>query len=502
MKTAIDADLRDAYYARVAPLFGEALRDKTVGIIGDEGTLGIALLLAKCGATRFSLGPGAESLPSRLRRENPIEDRYAFLPLSASDVVVVGPGAPAIASTPAPAVKLSFCSPETPVRSRIEVLPSASRIDPIPCHWPADPFDAADAINRAAVIARAVLLAGTRHETSESRLLLEPFSRPVILAGHTRWPWWIRASEGEEAERFVSGLAAPESSDSAGPAPSASRSGRVIVIGCGSLGSVAAHRLAPFVEEMVLCDPDVVTIENPVRQAFSIRDLGESKAMALARDLRTLGVRSHGMVRAEADNDAARESFNLLLDRVDPDLVVLTTGTGVEYSLAEALRERGIRHVAGRCYARARYFEIIAVDGRKGPCFHCLREQVHTGPAPSLTPEQAARYDPDYRPGELNAEPASILESGRCADVLARVAAGLLQKPDHRPRWLSTTLEQDRTCFLGANHAELDARGHWAYGLDTPGKVATYGIEDIVGVRPGDRCVACGRDFATATPID
>jgi molybdopterin/thiamine biosynthesis adenylyltransferase len=479
----------------VAPLFGEALRDKTVGIAGDERTLEIALLLARSGVTRFAPGAGTRSLRSRLHRQNPIEDRYAFVPASEADVFISGPGAPAVESGKAPAVRLACFQPGVPVRSRVDVLPARSQIRSVSGHWPEDPFDVADALNRAAAIARAVLLAGSRHETSEGRFFLKPFSRPAILVGHSRWPWWIRAFEGEVADQFAAETG-PGDSPRARPAAPASRSGRVLVVGCGSLGSVAALRLAPFVKEMVLCDPDSVGIENPIRQAFSVEDLGTSKATALARGLRAQGVRSEGVVRAETEDDAGIQSFHRLLDRVDPDLVILTTGTAVEYALAEALRERGTRHVAARCYARARYFEIIAVDGRKGPCFHCLRDQVHTGPAPSLTPEQATRYDPDYRPGELNAEPATMLESGRCADVLARVAAGFLQPPAHRPQWLTTTLVQERTCFLGGNHAECDARGQWAYGLDAPGKVTTYGSEDLLGARPGDRCAACGRDLA------
>jgi len=472
MRTTLE--LRDAYYARVAPLFGEMLCNKTLGILGDEKSLDIALLLARCGMRQFAAESMSELLKRKLARQNPLEDRYQFCELDDADAVLLAPGAERI-FTDRPTLSLSF--PEnTFIHTRLDFFPGGCDSETKSLRWPANSFDRADAINRTAAFAREMLLGANIP------------AQPTILIGHERWPWWIRGFDRNAADEYLRINRRDRENNGAIP-----RHGRVLIVGCGSLGSVAAMRLAPHVVSLVLCDPERVAIENPVRQEFGVDDVGIFKCEALARRCESLDASARGIVRAEEDSAEGVRSFNALLDREDPDLVILTTGTGAEFMAASVLRRRAIPHVAARCYARARYFEIIAVDGANGPCFHCLREQLHTGPAPSLTPEQKARYDPDYRPGELNAEPASIVESGRCADVLARIAYELLRPGAQRSRWLRETLAQQRNCFIGANHAERDDLGRWAYGLDAPGKVTTYGAEDVAGAMPGDRCGECGR---------
>lgn len=468
-------DLEDAYYARILPLYGDALSQKTLGVIGDERCLEIALLLARCGVKQFSAGPMTETLRSKLREQNPWEQRFAIHKIEDADVLFCGPGA-VKTDVLRPAVRLSFPGNST-IRVRMDLLSAGAVCEALPSIWPENPFDCADAINQSAAMVRDTFLAGSVQVENSA-----------VLMGHERWPWWKRTYNRIDAERILC-----DSDVKAANNTAAVRSGKVLIVGCGSLGSVAAVRLAPLVEALVLCDPERVAVENPVRQAFSVEDIGRFKAKALAGTCCKLGAKAQGIVRGEEDSECGAREFELLLERVNPDLVILTTGTAAEFMAASVLRRRKIRHVAARCYARARYFEIIAVDGDRGPCFHCLREQLHTGPAASLTPEQKARYDPDFRPGELNAEPATILDSGRCADVLARIAFELMKSDAERPEWLRETLLQSRNCFVGANHAEQDELGRWAYGLDAPGKVTTYGAEDIVAAQPGDRCSECGR---------
>lgn len=61
----------------------------------------------------------------------------------------------------------------------------------------------------------------------------------------------------------------------------------VLVLGCGSLGSQVATRLAQAgIGSLTIVDPDTVTAANVGRHALGLDDLGESKAKALARALR------------------------------------------------------------------------------------------------------------------------------------------------------------------------------------------------------------------------
>lgn len=478
---------RDAYYKRVAPLYGQAFDKKVLGVCGGESAMEAALLLARCGVRNFAIGPGAEALPDRLRAKNPWEDRWTFETLEKARIVVADAEAPVGFRSPAPALRLSILPATRAIHARIDAIP-AGETWPQPECAPGGPIASLEAINRWAALARAELLRGTPHEPAEARLLLHS-PRASVLFGHARWPWWIRGFEREAADAWIEAQPLAEA-----PSP-VSRQGRVLVVGCGSLGSIAAEALAPHVETMSFSDPERVDLENLVRQAYEPNEVGRWKAEALAERLTRYGVQTQALLRAEEDTPDGVRKFGDLLDRLKPDLVMLTTGTGAEYAMAEALRRRGIRHLAARCYARARYFELILVDGANGPCFHCLREQVHTGPAPSLTPEQHARYDSTWRPGELNAEPATVLDSGYCALALARTGLELLKAPSERSSWLRESLSQERTCWLGANHAERDATGRWAYSFDLPGKLATFGVEDVVGAAPGERCSVCGREW-------
>lgn len=478
---------RDAYYKRVAPLYGPAFDKKVLGVCGGESALETALLLARCGVRSFAIAPGAEALPELLRAQNPWEDRWNFETLEMARIVVADSEAPVGFRSPAPVLRLTILPANRAVRARIDAIPAYEAWPTVERAENEEPVSP-EAINRLAALTRAELLRGSPHEPAEARLLLcSP--RTSVLFGHARWPWWIRSFEREAADDWIKAQPADESRKPV------SRRGRVLVVGCGSLGSIAAESLAPHVEALILSDPERVDLENLVRQAYEPNEVGRWKAEALAERLAGYGAHTQALMRAEEDTPDGIRKFGDLLDRFRPDLAILTTGTGAEYAMAVALRKRGIRHVAARCYARARFFELILVDGANGPCFHCLREQVHTGPAPSLTPEQHARYDPTWRPGELNAEPATVLDSGYCAQALARAGLELLKPPSERAPWLSETLGQERTCWLGANHAERDVRGHWAYGIDCPGKLVTFGVEDIVGAAPGERCSVCGREW-------
>jgi hypothetical protein len=179
-----------------------------------------------------------------------------------------------------------------------------------------------------------------------------------------------------------------------------------------------------------------------------------------------------------------------------PSVVVLATGSQADYALARVLRRLNIPHVVGRCYPRARYCEALVVDGRRGPCFGCLRGHLYTGPAPPPTPEEALRYDRPPAPGELQAEPATVVESGRAADVLARLAAGLAVPRRHRPPWLADLLAREQTCLIGGVTAPPVAGPYgpeWPYGVALPGQVVAFGTAQVLGVGTTQVCADCGR---------
>lgn len=96
---------------------------------------------------------------------------------------------------------------------------------------------------------------------------------------------------------------------------------RVVVVGCGALGSWTAEYLARSgCGALTLYDPDKVGWENLGPQAFTAGDIGRYKAEALADRLRTLyGCRAEARVRryGEGDMDTVHTTGQIVVCGVD-----------------------------------------------------------------------------------------------------------------------------------------------------------------------------------------
>jgi hypothetical protein len=249
--------------------------------------------------------------------------------------------------------------------------------------------------------------------------------------------------------------------------------GTLLVAGLGSLGSVAAELLVGHAASFVLADPDTVAAANPVRQAYNLADRGRPKALALREGLLAAGADAvFAYTEALADEGRVVE----LMKRHDISAGLVVTGTAADFAIARALRDLGVPHVVGRCYPRARYWEAIVVDGARGLALDEIRGQIVPGPAPAPTPEQLAAYSDA---GALEAEPATLVESGWAAAWLARLAAQLLAPAGMRERWLLELLATGRTCLVGGVGVEQTANGP-AYGVRVPGEIHAWGAESIV----------------------
>ena len=280
---------------------------------------------------------------------------------------------------------------------------------------------------------------------------------------------------------------------------------------------------------LALVDGEQVEAANPVRQWFHTDQVGQAKVAALGRNLialwgpdadwretpaadgATILSSDAGNVTliptAFGDSRAELARFRRLLRTTRPRVVVLATGSSVDYALARVLRRLDIPHIVGRCYPRARYFEAIVVDGRRGPCFGCLRGHLYTGPTPAPTPEEALRYDQPAAPGELQAEPATVVESGRAADALTALAAALALPRRARPPWLTALLAREAGCLIGGNTAgpaydPTTGQTGWAYGIGLPGQLVAFGVEQILGCGPAQVCADCGRVLRVAYAVE
>jgi hypothetical protein len=249
------------------------------------------------------------------------------------------------------------------------------------------------------------------------------------------------------------------------------RRGRVLIAGLGSLGSIAALHLAPYVNRLVLADPDTVDSYNPVRQAFPRRMIGRNKAEALAELVRREVPEVVALPYALTDEDEVTE----LVQTHNLSAALVVTGTNADYTIVRGLQAAEISHVVGRCYPRARYWEGIVVEPDT-PTFEDVRGHLYVGPSPAPTPEQQRAYS-DL--GALEAEPATLIESGWAAVWLARLLSQVLQPAALRELWFLHYLAAGERCFIGGLHVEETENGP-AYGIERVGQVRGYAREMVM----------------------
>jgi len=183
---------------------------------------------------------------------------------------------------------------------------------------------------------------------------------------------------------------------------------RVVVIGLGALGSVAADLLARAgIGRLRLVDRDVVELVNLQRQTlYSEADLDRPKAEAAADRLRSVNtsIEVEGVVK-----DVHAASVGAILR--DADLILDgTDNLETRYLLNEAALDAGIPFVyAG---ALGTYGMVFAIRSPETACFRCLNPRM---PAPGTLPTCETA-------GILNAVSAQVgaVQAGEAMRLLLR----------------------------------------------------------------------------------
>lgn len=147
---------------------------------------------------------------------------------------------------------------------------------------------------------------------------------------------------------------------------------RILVVGCGGLGSpVVQYLAAAGAGSLVLVDDDVVELSNLNRQVLHrTGDVGRRKAERAAEWVRELDP----SLKAEADtrritvNDARERvrGFDLVLDCTD--------GLPGKYLLNDACVLEDVPLIHGAATGLAG--QLLVVRGRSGPCLRCLFEEI------------------------------------------------------------------------------------------------------------------------------
>ncbi len=145
----------------------------------------------------------------------------------------------------------------------------------------------------------------------------------------------------------------------------------VAVVGCGGLGSIAAHYLAAAgIGHLRLIDGDVIALSNLPRQLpFSEADIGASKAENLASFLRS----RYPRVQIEAIPHALTEELGQA-DLLAVDVVVDGTDNRASRLLIDQVTfSMGVPWVLGGAVQMSGQW--MAFDGdRSAGCYHCFSD--------------------------------------------------------------------------------------------------------------------------------
>jgi molybdopterin/thiamine biosynthesis adenylyltransferase len=539
-------DKREEYYARVKKITGTHLFEKIIGVFNAPFTSKAIELLATCGVVKigfygktdigdffanvWKMDSGAEfehEFVNVLKSHNQFEDRWEFLfdTEEKEDILLAG-------GTWEICVNAYKHAREKNIPAILSLL-FANGTSVISVVVPGDPFpftgsekerivevsadqyfDWIDLNNQMANIAKAILLEGTEWQRNDIMAKINGQERMLLMA-HPTWPWvsrYINISNDTDFKwlRQITSLGANGSI-----VPKGFFKKTVLVVGLGSLGSVTAEHFMTLGCSIVGIDGKDVSIYNPSRQQFSTADIGESKAFALARSLAfrkkisvenydeerlTLLAEGKSYVGIKKDIHDSREGSKLfaeIIEEYNPDLVVLATAHPAEYRMADECRKKNIPHIVCRCYARARWYEITCVNGNRGPCFGCMQGHLYKGAPPSLTEEELAVYE---RSGDeankVQAEPATRVDTSRCADFVARLGLQFMLDDAQRASWFLQMLSEERTCLIGGNYCEYHEENHeWSYGVSVPGGVSLYGVINFIGSETENEktCIYCGK---------
>lgn len=195
---------------------------------------------------------------------------------------------------------------------------------------------------------------------------------------------------------------------------------RVLVAGCGSVGSRIAEDLARSgVRHFVLVDPDEVSLPNMARSVYARADVGRAKVAVLAERLRGIAPETEVSTTRRFLREITPED---ILDGVD--LVVLATDDMTEQAtLAKVAYEKRIVQVAAAMYRKAAAGEVmIAVPEARTPCWACA---VGTS-ALSTSERPDTNYGVD---GRLVAESGLGASINLVTSVASLLAIGLLAGP-------------------------------------------------------------------------
>lgn len=195
------------------------------------------------------------------------------------------------------------------------------------------------------------------------------------------------------------------------------RTRMVGVVGLGSGGGFVALSLAMSgVGRFVLIDNDVVEVQNVVRHAADLRDIGRPKVDAVADLIRQRNPEAvvTTIVGRFEDHTDILANVDIVIGGVD--------GERSKYAIDLACIEHQRTAVYAGVYERGEGGDVCIIYPDEGPCYACWAEHLREGIADGGIDEDELDYGMIGPDGTLAAEPGLWLHVVRVAAAQADMA--------------------------------------------------------------------------------
>lgn len=256
--------------------------------------------------------------------------------------------------------------------------------------------------------------------------------------------------------------------------PTVVESKRVLLVGCGSVGSFAATLLARAgIRRFVLVDPDTVEVTNLSRCAYGEADMGQLKVDALARALRA--IRAPLEIDTHAAELGALDDRELLSLLRNVDLVFASTDHPPTQARLGVLSYHVVPAVFAGVYAKGVGGEVLWTRPEETPCYACVLGAVRGAHAP---PRGHLEYG--LTTGQLAAEPALGVDILAVTTRAVKIALSLLLAP-HDPRFGEAVDPSRNVLFVGNSVDWI-----WQEPFETLWARATRRESCVCRLKPGE----------------
>jgi molybdopterin/thiamine biosynthesis adenylyltransferase len=352
---------------------------------------------------------------------------------------------------------------------------------------------------------------------SEAYPALPPLAllaRPAGGAAQLAIPWPLEVAAPERLARALGRALSEALADAGGagraPRPPVSREAlfarsagllspalsrrRVLLAGCGSVGSYVAEQLARSgVGAFTLLDPEEVDPANLARSAYEAADAGSPKVEALARRLARVapGVAAGGHAeRVDALEPAALDALVRAADLV----VGATDDPAAQRALNRFAWARGRPALYVGLYAGAQGGEVVVAVPERTACYLCATRARHAAP-----PGVARALD--YGTGRLAGEVALGADVQHVASAAVKLALSLLVAGEEDAALAAFA---ERAVAGGTTYLTMSTvPDYWFYPEvfgDAPGQGAYQSVW-LAPARAED-CPVCGAPAERVDPLE